>query len=147
MPRARSEGNRATIPHGKAAPPGAVHPHEMAVHFDRIAPSWEVEGALTLVEFDQHLALHVVDVGTLDHLGGTAGATKVSEPCHRRQRTPHVRMPTQNSNVKARRAYVECGLSSNALSMSKTLLVFFNNVQKRTTQQNITRGSIFQWKV
>lgn len=83
MPGAGFEGNREIIPHGKAAPPGAVHPHEVAVHFDRIAPSWEVEGALTLVELDQHLALYVVDVGTIDHLGSTAGATKISDLCRR----------------------------------------------------------------
>lgn len=53
-----------------------MHPHEAAVHFDRISPSWEVERALALIEFNQHLALHVVDVGTLDHLGGRAGAAK-----------------------------------------------------------------------
>lgn len=75
------------------APPGAVHPHEVAVHFDRITPSWEVEGALTLVEFDQHLALHVVDVGTIDHLGGTAGATKISNSYCRKQRTSHFSTP------------------------------------------------------
>lgn len=88
-PGVRSKVNRETIAHGKAAAPGAVHPHEVAVHFDRITPSWEVEGALTLVEFDQHLALHVVDVGTINHLGGTADAPKISDLCRRKQRTSH----------------------------------------------------------
>lgn len=45
-----------------------MHPHEMAVHFNRIASSWEVEGTLVFVELHENFSLYVVDVGPLDHL-------------------------------------------------------------------------------
>lgn len=46
----------------------------MAVHFNRIASSWKVEGALALVELDQDFPLDVMDVSPLDYLFGVAEA-------------------------------------------------------------------------
>lgn len=45
-----------------------MHTHEMAVHFDRVASSREVEGALALVELDQYFPLDIVNISPLHHL-------------------------------------------------------------------------------
>lgn len=46
----------------------------MAVHFNRVASSWEVKGALALVELDQDFPLDVVDVSPLNYLFGVKEA-------------------------------------------------------------------------
>lgn len=48
--------------------PGAMHPHEVAVHLDGITASWEIKCALVFVELHQHFALDVVNVGALYYL-------------------------------------------------------------------------------
>lgn len=51
-----------------------MHPHEVAVHFDRIASSGEVKRALALVELDQDFSFNVMDVSPLDHLADVVKA-------------------------------------------------------------------------
>ena len=46
----------------------------MAVHFNRIASSWEVKDALALVKLDQDFPLDVVDIGAINYLFGGAEA-------------------------------------------------------------------------
>lgn len=51
-----------------------MHSHEVAVHFNRVASSWEVKGTLALVELDQDFPFDVMDVSPLDYLFGVAEA-------------------------------------------------------------------------
>lgn len=71
----------------------------MAVHFDGVPPSREVEGALIFVKLHKDFALHVVDVSTLDYLYEDAAASAKS--CHRQQK---LNATNQNSVKGASRA-------------------------------------------
>lgn len=48
--------------------PGAMHPHEVAVHLDGITASGEIKRALVFVELHKHFTLDVVNVGALYYL-------------------------------------------------------------------------------
>lgn len=48
--------------------PGAMHPHEVAVHLDGITASREIKCALVLIELHKHFALDVVNIGALYYL-------------------------------------------------------------------------------